>query len=327
MQIAVLHDFVPPEGASPDQRDVLIQAEAVSDALRGLGHEPFPLSATLDLSALRRRLKETAPALVFNLVESVEGEGSLIHLAPALLDTLRLPYTGAGTEAVFVTTNKLATKRALLGASIPTPTGLSRKELRKPGPFPSGAFILKSVWEHASIGLDEESVLTADSAGRLLSTLEKREAALGVTCFAEAYIEGREFNLSLLASDAGPQLLPPAEIRFEGFPANRRRIVGYRAKWVEDSFEYIHTVRSFEFPESDRPLLQSLSELAMRCWELFDLRGYARVDFRVDEEGKPWVLEVNVNPCLSPDAGFAAASREAEIPFTEVVRRIVADCR
>ncbi len=327
MKVAVLHDFVPQEGATPDQRDVLVQADAVSAALRELGHEPFPLSATLDLSALRRRLKETAPSLVFNLVESVEGEGSLIYLAPALLDTLRLPYTGAGTEAVFVTTNKLATKRALLGASIPTPTGFSRKALKEPETFPSGAFILKSVWEHASIGLDEESVLTADSAEKLLAILEKREMALGVTCFAEAYIEGREFNLSLLASETGPQVLPPAEIRFEGFPENKRRIVVYRAKWEEDSFEYIHTVRSFEFPDSDRPLLRSLSELAMRCWEIFDLRGYARVDFRVDEEGSPWVLEVNVNPCLSPDAGFAAASREAGLAFTEVVRRIVDDCR
>jgi D-alanine-D-alanine ligase len=327
MQVAVLHDFVPGEGATPDQKDVLVQADSVSAALRDLGHEPFSLSTTLDLSALRDRLKELDPDLVFNLVESVEGQGSLIYLPAALLDTLRIPYTGARTEPLFLTTSKLATKRALRAASIPTPLWFSRRDLKRPALFQPGAFILKSVWEHASIGLEEESVLTVDSAEGLLSVLEEREAALGVACFAESFIEGREFNLSLLASDEGPQVLPPAEIRFEGFPAGKRRIVGYRAKWVEDSFEYIHTVRCFDYPESDRPLLRSLSELARHCWDLFELRGYARVDFRVDEEGRPWVLEVNVNPCLSPDAGFAAASREAGLSFTEVVRRIVADCR
>ena len=325
MRVAVLHDHVPGEGATLDQRDVLVQAEAVSAALRELGHETFTLSTTLDLSDLRRRLEELHPSLVFNLVESVEARGSLIYLPAALLDAIGIPYTGCGTEPLFLTTNKMATKKVLIGASIPTPQGFSEKDLREGVRFPSGTFILKSVWEHASIGLDEESVLTTGSAERILASIEERRRGLGVAFFAETYIEGREFNLSLLASSEGPEVLPPAEIRFEEFPDTKRRIVGYRAKWVEDSFEYLHTVRSFEFPESDRPLLLSLTELAKRCWEIFDLRGYARVDFRVDAEDRPWVLEVNANPCLSPDAGFAAASREAGLAFTEVIRRIVAD--
>lgn len=167
--------------------------------------------------------------------------------------------------------------------------------------------------------------MTTGSAEHLLARIEERRKTLGVAFFAETYIEGREFNLSLLASSRGPEVLPPAEIRFEGFPETRRKIVGYRAKWVEDSFEYTHTPRTFRFPQSDGPLLLSLADLAKRCWTLFRLRGYARVDFRVDGEGRPWVLEVNTNPCLSPDAGFAAASREAGLAFPEVIRRIVAD--
>jgi D-alanine-D-alanine ligase len=325
MRVALLYDRVPEEGATLDQEDVLVQARAISAALRELGHEPFPLSTTLDLSDLRERLESLAPSLVFNLVESLGGRGSLIHLPPALLDSMGIPYTGAGTEALYVTTNKMATKRVLLGASIPAPQGFSDKELTKGARFQSNTFILKSVWEHASIGLNEDSVVTTGSAERLLSIIERRQIELGGAFFAETYIEGREFNLSLLASDAGPQVLPPAEIRFEGFPDTKRRIVGYRAKWVEDSFEYLHTVRSFEFPKSDRVLLQSLTGLARRCWDLFELRGYGRVDFRVDSEGRPWVLEVNANPCLSPDAGFAAASREAGLAYTEVIRRIIAD--
>ena len=98
-----------------------------------------------------------------------------------------------------------------------------------------------------------------------------------------------------------------AEMLFVDYPAGKRRIVDYAAKWHSGSFEFCNTVRRFEFDETDRPLLAQLEDIARTCWRLFGLRGYARVDCRVDTAGRPWVLEVNVNPCLSPDAGFAAA--------------------
>ncbi|MCU0585751.1 MAG: hypothetical protein MUC46_06745, partial [Desulfobacterales bacterium] len=122
----------------------------------------------------------------------------------------------------------------------------------------------------------------------------------------------------------GPQLLPPAEILFEGYPENRPRIVGYRAKWDPDSFEFSHTPRRFEFPRQDAALLERLGALALSCWKLFGLNGYARVDFRVDGGEEPWILEINANPCLSPDAGFAAALETAGIPFQTAVARIIA---
>ena len=101
--------------------------------------------------------------------------------------------------------------------------------------------------------------------------------------------------------------------------------VGYRAKWDEGSFEYGSTPRSFDFPPDDAALLATLKRLSLACWEIFGLRGYARVDFRVDAEGKPWVLEINTNPCLSPDAGFMAAAGRAGLSRNDVVRRIIAD--
>ena len=91
--------------------------------------------------------------------------------------------------------------------------------------------------------------------------------------------------------------------------------------------EFAQTPRRFDFPDPDRGLLETLKDLALRCWELFALRGYARVDFRVDAAGQPWVLEVNTNPCLSPDAGFLAAAARAGLSPTEVVRRIVEGAR
>src|SRR5262249_33644477 len=128
-----------------------------------------------------------------------------------------------------------------------------------------------------------------------------------------------------LAGRNGPDVLPPAEIDFSAFPANKPHLVGYRAKWDPASFEYHHTPRRFDFPDSDSPLLERLAELARASWHLFELRGYARVDFRVDRDGWPWVLEINSNPCLSPDAGFAAALERARIPFAHAVQRILND--
>ena len=143
-----------------------------------------------------------------------------------------------------------------------------------------------------------------------------------VPCFAERFIRGREFNLSVLSGPAEPEVLSPAEIDFSAFPAGKAHMVGYRAKWVEDSFEFANTPRRFEFPASDAQLLAQLERLARDTFQAMGLSGYARVDFRVDAEG-PWILEVNTNPCISPDAGFAAALAQSGIRYRDAIARIV----
>ncbi len=325
VQVAIIYDRIDEQKSNPDQTDVLDQAVAVAGALRDLGYEPYDLTLSMDLGAFFRTLGTRPPVFVFNLVESVEGHGRLIHLPPGLLDVLQIPYTGSGANALYTTSNKLIAKAMLRGAGIPTAGFFSRKDLAISGSRVRGTFIIKSVWEHASIGIEEDSVVTAKDETELLKEMESRLKALGGHCFAETYIDGREFNLSLLAAPEGPEVLPPAEIRFDDYPSGKRRIVGYRAKWDENSFEYRHTPRRFGFPPEDAPLLENLKELARKCWHLFDLRGYARVDFRVDEENRPWVLEINTNPCLSPDAGFAAAAAERGLSFSQVLRRIIRD--
>ncbi|MFO7707204.1 MAG: D-alanine--D-alanine ligase [Desulfobacterales bacterium] len=335
MRVVIVHNAVDNRDA-PDERDVLVQAEAVQAALGALGHEPAALPCALDLSGLKHRLAGLQPDLAFNIVESLDGTGRLIHVVPSLLDALAVPYTGACAEAMFLTSHKILAKQYLSAAGLPTPAWV--------GPFPGGApgltaapgaqadsaegpWIVKSVWEHASIGLDEEGMALCESAEEAAAQLRGRAVQLGGTCFAERYIEGREFNLALIASSAGPQVLAPAEIIFDGYAEDRLRIVGYRAKWDAASFEFNHTPRRFDFPPQDAALLAQLRTLALQCWRLFGLNGYARVDFRVDAGGRPWILEVNANPCLSPDAGFAAALGAAGIPFTDAVGRILADAR
>jgi D-alanine-D-alanine ligase len=327
MKVVILHDRIA-EDARSDERDALVQAEAVAQALAGLGHQAATAPFALNLREVADGLLRFQPDMVFNLVESVESHGCLIHLAPALLDSLKIAYTGAPAEAMFLTSNKLLAKQFLAANGIATPPWFTSTSLEPAAAWPAGdRFIVKSVWEHASVGLDDGAVVEAGGAAMLAEELRAREGRLGGRAFAEQYIDGREFNLSMLAGDGGPVVLPHAEIRFVDYGADRLKIVGYAAKWDEQSFEYSHTPRHFDFAPADAALLKELSQIARECWRLFDLRGYARVDFRVDQAGKPWVLEINTNPCLSPDAGFAAATQRAGLEFTEVVRRILADAR
>ena len=332
MRVVIAHNAVETTDA-PDARDVEVQAETVASALHALGHTAFLLPCTLDLAGFKEGLRALRPEVVFNLVESLDGTGRLIHVVPSLLGALGLPYTGACAEAVFLTSHKVLAKQFLAAAHLPTPAWI--------GPFPSDApaltaapgpppaahgaqWIVKSVWEHASIGLDEANLALCDDAPSAAARLPERAALLGGACFAERFVAGREFNLSLLTAPAGPQVLPPAEILFEGYAEDRPRIVGYRAKWDPASFEFTHTPRRFDFPPPDAALLAGLTRLALRCWQLFGLDGYARVDFRVDADGRPWILEINANPCLSPDAGFAAALEAAGISLGTAVARILA---
>jgi D-alanine-D-alanine ligase len=121
------------------------------------------------------------------------------------------------------------------------------------------------------------------------------------------------------------KILPHAEIRFMDYPPDKPKIVGYEAKWQEDTFAYLHTSRSFEFDAKDRPLLKKIDEICRQCWKAFDLRGYARVDLRVNARNQPYVLEINANPCISPDSGFVAATQQAGLEFPAVIERIILD--
>ncbi len=334
MRMVVIHNAVTDDGPA-DELDVLDQVDAVREALRTLGHETYTLPAGLELGQLRDQLEARRPDLVFNLVESLAGHGRLIHLVPSLLDAMGLAYTGAPAEAIWLTSHKVMAKERMLAGGLPTPPWTGPRPPDWPSPLSYGdagrykssgqRWIIKSLWEHASVGLEADNVVEGICDQSLEQAMEGRAPFLGGACFAEVFIEGREFNLSVLAGPQGPRVLPPAEIIFEGYGADRPRIVGYRAKWDVNSEEFRHTPRSFDFGPDDRPLLDEMQALASQCWQLFGLKGYARVDFRVDEHGRPWILEINANPCLSPDAGFAAALEKAGIDFPSAVKWIVAD--
>src|SRR5688572_24344840 len=313
-RIVLLHDVAAATGR-PDSSDTLLEAQAIAAALAKLGYETATLPVGLDLGTVERRLSDLAPHAVFNLVESLEGRGRLLHLVPALLESLQVPFTGCSAHALATTSHKVAAKKLLRQAEIATPAELGESGI-------GGPWIVKTVFEHASLGLDDSSVVRdARAATRIL---EAPRAELGGEWFAERFVAGRELNVAILAAPSGPRVLPVAELKFEGYPPDKPAIVGYAAKWDVDSFEYRHTVRSFDV----EPELAGRAErLALACWDLFGLDGYARVDFRVDGSGLAFVLEVNANPCLSPDAGFAAALERAGVAYGDAIGWIVADAR
>jgi D-alanine-D-alanine ligase len=321
-----------------EDQDTLVQVETVRAALIRLGHEPIAVACTLNLAALRDELLQLRSDVVFNLVESLDDDDSLVYLPLAVLDVLHMPYTGGRTEALFLTTHKLLAKERLRQVGLPTPawveSGINpqlvvgNRTRPQPNLLPKGEgsgqrWIIKGVWDQASRGMGDDAVLEGDDLEGVRKRLNERAAQSGRPCFAEQFVEGREFNLSVLAGPDGPEVLPPAEIDFSAFPPGKPRIVGHRAKWQVDSFEYNHTPRRFDFNRSDASLLDELRRLAKECWALFDLRGWVRVDFRVDAANQPWILEINANPCLSPDAGFPAALQQASIPFDTAMQRIV----
>jgi D-alanine-D-alanine ligase-like ATP-grasp enzyme/ribosomal protein S18 acetylase RimI-like enzyme len=319
MNITIIHQHVPAD-AAPDERDVLDQAAAIRDALASRGHTVSLLPCTTDLGNTQRKLELQRPDRVFNLVETLDGSGRLIHLAPALWETKGIPFTGSSADALYLTTHKLLAKERMLAAGLPTPAWIAAGRVWGDDHGQAADWIVKSVWEHASVGLDDASILRGLPAA---SVAERIPAG----AFAERFIDGREFNLALLAGPHGPDVLPAAEIVFADFPAGKPKIVGYQAKWDQASFEYAHTVRRFADPAVDGALLAELKRLALRCWEAFALGGCVRVDFRVDADGKPWILEVNANPCLSPDSGFAAALAQGGIAYADAMERVVRDAR
>jgi len=306
------------ENANPDEQDVIIQSDEVEKALNSLGYLPQRVFVDLNLQYARESLEKISPHLVFNLVETLGGRAELIHLVPALLESMHIPFTGSGAFSMLLTSDKLRSKNYFRNSGIPTAEWLC------PGndmiPDKEKYYIVKPVWEDGSVGITDEMVMKGDDP-----QIQKTLSRLKKDIFAEEYIHGREFNLSLLCSADGPEILPPAEIKFVDYPEGKPHILNYDSKWQEESFEYKNSVRSFDFPEADHVLIEELKALAFLCWGAFEMRGYARVDFRVDENNKPYVLEVNANPCIAPDAGFIAAAEKAGMNYREVIKRIISD--
>ncbi len=302
-----------------DELDVFDQVEAVEMSLDELGlvHEREFVDA--DLKPLINKLGSEPHGLAFNLVESINNNAGLVYFIPALLESLNYPFTGNPSDAMFLTTQKPLAKKLMKQLNIPTPDWFSAKDAIDLNP--DTQYIVKPSREDASIGIDEENVFR----GTQPEILDKFRNRWGEHFFIEEYISGREFNISVMAGPDGVEVLAPAEMLFMNFPEDKPTIMGYSAKWDENTFAYHNTQRTFDIPESDAALIAEIKHICRQCWKAFNLRGFARVDFRVDKNNRPYVLEINANPCISPDSGFYNAALRSGYTFNQVIQRILAD--
>ncbi|MFH1729763.1 MAG: ATP-grasp domain-containing protein [Pseudomonadota bacterium] len=309
--------------SSLDDLDTYTQVKYIKNALSKLAYHPIEIPVNLNLEKLLIKLKENKISFVFNLVESIANKDNLAAIIPALLDSMGIKYTGSKAFTFNLTTNKLLLKKLLRLNNVSTPNSVLLSDLSNDNISFEPPYILKSIYDHASKGLNDKSVFYTKND--LIKYKNKNKIILN-EYFIESYIDGREFNIALLGNQKKtPTVLPCAEIQFINFPENKPKIIAYKAKWDEQSFEYINTKRNFKFEKKDYTLLKKLRNISVKCWNVFDVMGYARVDFRIDKNNNPFVLEININPCLSPDAGFVAAAAESGIDIFEIVKSIISD--
>jgi D-alanine-D-alanine ligase len=309
----------PGQAFSEASADIMTQVEAVEEALEDLGHRSVRIPFTRQVSGFITRLREAGVEIAVNLCETLDEDPRFAGHPAALLELLNIPFSGSPAMALMLTTDKLFTKQLLKARGIKTPAYLMYDGTNSPD-FHGLRYpvILKPRFQDASIGIEQESIFIDD--------LSLREGINGVfdrfgPLLVEEYVGGREFNVSVFGYPS-PSALPLAEIDFSAFPEGLFPIVGYRAKWDTSSFEYCHTPRKFPqgLPYS---LRQGIEGIALECFHLLMLRDYSRIDIRVDDDGQIYVLEVNANPCLSPDAGFAAAAQQAGMSYADMVETLV----
>jgi len=310
-------------------------ADAVVAALRERGHDATRLAAPGEPDALLAALRAARPDVVFNLVESLRGDAALEAAVVALLDLSGLPFTGNGALACALSLRKPLAKALLAARGVPVAAGCVVESADDPLPDPRATdpatrcpfpWIVKPSREDASHGISKESVVHDEAAARDRTrfVIERyRQPAL-----VERFIEGRELNVGLIGSADAPELLPVAEIDFTRFPAGRPRLVTYESKWVEGSDDWNGT--PVQDAALDAPLAARVREIALSSWRALGLCGYGRVDLRLHESEGPVVLEVNPNPDLSPDAGFARAwGRRGAAPrsYEDLVEAILRHAR
>jgi D-alanine-D-alanine ligase len=305
-----------PDAAS--EHEIIETTEAVCGFLGSAGIEVSRLGVERDPEAMLRALRQHRPDVVFNLFEGLADHGETEAVAAGLLDWLGIPYTGCPYQTLVVARNKALTKLLLQGAGLPTPGFLVVEELPVPPCSLDWPVIVKPAAQDASVGLDQGSVVTDQE--RLEARVAYLLATYGGPVLVEQFIRGRELNVALIEAPA-LRVLPISEILFTEKDPDFWPIVTYDAKWKPGSRDYEATPPRYPADISPR-LAEKLGELSRRTFRLLGCRDYARVDFRV-RGSKPYILEVNPNPCFAPSGGFAGGLQSAGISHAQFTVNLV----
>lgn len=303
-----------------EDMDLAVSAKAVADALRARGYDASPMMFPKDAGELAPTMRASGADVVFNLSECPQLSPEKELHACALLELLRIPYTGNGPLTLGICNSKALTKQLLIANGIPTPR--FRLIPSEPGGEPGLSYplVVKPANEDGSAGITEDSFVT-DLAGLRRQVRWLRDA-FRQDALVEEYAGGREFNVGVLGNGTAldpHRSLPPAELVYRN---PRWHLCTYESKW--DSAHPSYAEIAPVCPAAAEPeTVRRLTEIALQCARIFRIAGYARVDFRENGAGELQVLEVNPNPDISPDAGLARASRAAGLSYPDLVLEIL----
>ncbi|MEX2115651.1 MAG: ATP-grasp domain-containing protein [Bacteroidota bacterium] len=301
---------------------VLEEREHVQGALQQAGYKATLFNMNGDIQRLLDFVKQKQPDVIFNLCESVGNESiHEMHVA-GLYELLGVPYTGAPAFVLGTCLNKARTKEILTHHGIKTPRFAIYKnigELTEEALALKFPIIVKPSREDASVGIENTSIVED------FASLRKRVRHIfnqfDQPALVEEYVNGRELNVGIIGNKR-PIALPISEIDFSGLPSEFPKIVTYNAKWMQGTPEYVGTVGVCP-ANVPVDLEKRLKDIALRCYRLMGLRDYGRIDIRLDKNNNPYVLEVNPNPDLSDDAGFARSARAYGLSFDDTIAKIV----
>jgi len=307
--------------------EVMEQVEDVQNALKELGHQVDTLSIGKNIKEELQFIIGSPYDLIFNLCESILENSRLQASFTGFLEIACIPFTGSGAEAILTAVNKYKAKVLLKKEGIPTPDGWLLREGEQADrivqeiPLSSYPVIVKPNMEDGSIGLSQDSV--AENPDKLRFILNERDRSYTGDRLIEQYIAGREFNIGYLGKN-DLVALPVAEIRFKPSFPGRYRFLSYDAKWSKDSpeFEQYERINSPDIPQST---LNQIVQFGKAAYKIIRLSGYGRVDFRMDESGNVYVIDVNANPDLAKNAGLAKSAQVAGLSYASLIQRII-DC-
>lgn len=262
--------------------------------------------------------------LVFNLAEGLRGKLYEESRITWLLESRAYYFTGSNGRAIALTTNKALTKSFLSRAGLRTPAWWllhSPDQITRDRNFPFPLFV-KPAAEDASLGIGKDSVVFDHQ--KLQDQVAYINECYLQSALVEEFIDGREINAAAWGNPF--QILPLAEIDFQAFTVPQDRIVNYAAKWQDDSFEYHHTPA---ICPADLPprLRRKISAAVLQALEFTGASSYARVDLRLTEDEIPYILEINCNPDLSPEAGFFYAVSKTGLTYQEMAQKILVEAR
>ena len=311
MRVALLYDGASTVEPSPDL--LIIQTvEAIETALENEGNAVVRIPVTPDGKWIDR-IKRGRFDVAFNMCEGIDGVAEMEPPVISVLELFGVPYTGSSSYTTALCLRKHVVNALLSHSGLPVPPWIT---LRKGSRIRSVGYpaIVKPAAEDASIGVEQRSVV------RTARALKARVEAMLKTfdeVIVQRYIDGRELNVGIV----GDNILPIAEIDFSAMPKGMWRMVTYRSKWDTGSPEDLGAQPRCPAELSARSAGE-IRRVALEAWRLVSGHGYGRVDMRLDDNGQPWILEVNSNPDIAPDAGLARMARTAGIEYPTLVRTI-----